>query len=319
MGITEALMTLWLVSALFVVFTRKVYRIIIFFAVFSLFSSVSFLFLGSPDVAMAEATISAFTTIFFIVCIEKYYIHGKGFDKEQNEEKNKAPLYKEIAPLILPLIFSVGLLGLFLYFMPYSNVATYLKNQYLQMFMEDVGGKNAITAIYLGYRVYDTLFEALLLVASVVAVSHLSWSSDIEVTDEAPSGMENSSMAKFTLRIICPIIIMFGAYLMANGHISAGGGFQGGLAVTTFFICRYMVYHIYDIPVKKVMRMEEVVFISMTILPVAAIFMGATYMTNFFVLQSNHLYLVAMNILIGFKVACGFFILFYRFVTIESR
>ncbi|MBN2794793.1 MAG: hypothetical protein JXR88_05265 [Clostridia bacterium] len=34
--------------------------------------------------------------------------------------------------------------------------------------------KNLVTAIYLNYRYYDTLFEALLLIISVIAVIYLS-------------------------------------------------------------------------------------------------------------------------------------------------
>jgi len=318
-GITEAMLTLWIVSALFIIFTAKIYRIIVFFGVFSLVSSVAYLLLGAPDVAMAEAAISAFATIFFIVCIEKYYANDDMLRQEENPAKPTKPLWRRASGIILPLAFSLGLLGLFISFMPTYPVSTYLKDQYLRMFAADVGGQNPVTAIYLGYRVYDTLFEALLLVASVVAVAHMSWYSRLEVPDGRHSDIENSRMAKFTMRIICPIILMFGVYLIANGHISAGGGFQGGLAVASFFICRFMVYNIYDIPVKKVMRMEELVFINITILPVLAIFLGAAYFTAHFTPLAHTIYLLIMNAMIGFKVACGFFILFYRYVAIERR
>ena len=78
-----------------------------------------------------------------------------------------------------------------------------------------------------------------------------------------------------------------------------------------------MVYNIYDIPVKKVMRMEELIFINITILPVLAIFMGAAYFTSYVTPLAHSIYLLVMNGLIGFKVACGFFILFYRYIAIE--
>jgi len=317
MSITEALLILWIVGALLILFTKKVYRVIIFFGIFSLISSVAYLLLGAPDVAMAEAAISAFATIFFIVCIEKYYSRGNALQKEESEEKDTTPIFKRVIKVLLPLAFTVGLFGLFISFLPSAEASTYLKDQYLRLFAADVGGQNPVTAIYLGYRVYDTLFEALLLVASVVAVAHMSYYSRLEVPDGRHSDIENSKMARFTMRIICPIIIIFGAYLIANGHISAGGGFQGGLAVASFFICRFMVLNIYDIPVKKVMRMEELVFINITILPILAIFMGAAYFAASVTPLAQTIYLLIMNGMIGFKVACGFFILFYRYVAIE--
>jgi len=311
---TQTLLILWTVSALFIVFEQRIYRVIIYFGIFSLIGSVVYLFLGSPDVAMAEAAISAFAAIFFIVCIERYYSRGAVVRSE-----GWAPgQYLRRAAKILPaLLFTAALFGLFVYFAPVDTIPTYLKNRYLEMFMTDVGGRNAVTAIYLGYRIYDTLFEALILVIAVVAVAHLSWYREAEVADGSHSKIENSSMAKFTMRIICPIILLFGAYLIVNGHISAGGGFQGGLAVATFFICRYMVYNIYDIPVRKVMRLEELFFINLAIIPIVAIFLGTIYFSWEALPFYREIYLIAMNVLVGIKVACGFFLLFYRYVAIE--
>ena len=313
---TEILLIFWILSAVIIILARKVYRVIICFGVFSLISSVAYLVMGAPDVAMAEAAISAFATIFFIICIERFY--GGGVDLRKEEEQTANVDYKKIAKgAVVPLIFAVALCGLFIYFMPAAATSTYLKDQYLSLFMQDVGGENAVTAIYLGYRVYDTLFEALILVAAVVAVSHMSWYDGAVAPGGRESDIKNSAMAKFTMRIISPIVLIVGAYLIMNGHISAGGGFQGGLAIATFFICRYMVYDIYDMPVKKVMKIEELVFINITIIPILAIFMGFVYMFIGNPPLFQEIYLTVMNILIGLKVACGFFILFYRYIAIE--
>ncbi|MCL2405227.1 MAG: DUF4040 domain-containing protein [Defluviitaleaceae bacterium] len=312
---TQVLLIFWIISAACIIFCRKVYRVIIYFGVFSLITSVIYLSLGAPDVAMSEAGISAFATIFFIVCVEKYYSRGRGLRREQAQEKqHKKLIFTKFVP---PLLFTLALFGLFIYFVPTGYAITELRDQYLQMFMIDVGGTNAVTAIYLGYRVYDTLFEALLLVVAVVAVTHVSWLGLDQIPDGRHSEIENSAMAKFTMRIICPIILLFGAYLIMNGHISAGGGFLGGLTLATFFICRYLVLDIYDLPIKKVMKMEELVFINIAILPILAIFTGLVYVVADVAPFFQNIYLIAMSFLIGMKVACGFFILFYRYIAIE--
>jgi len=309
---TEVLLVFWILSAACIVFCRKAYRVIIYFGVFSLITSVIYLSLGAPDVAMSEAGISAFATIFFIVCIEKYYSLGSGLQREAAKDSRK-----RFVKFIPPLVFTLVLCGLFIYFVPTGYAFTELRDLYLHMFMDDVGGTNAVTAIYLGYRVYDTLFEALLLVVSVVAVTHVSWFGLEEVPEGRHSEIVNSDMAKFTMRIICPITLLFGAYLIMNGHLTAGGGFLGGLAFASFFICRYLVLDIYDLPVKKVMKMEEMVFINITVLPILAIFTGVVYLAYDVTPIFQHIYLIAMSALVGMKVACGFFILFYRYVAIE--
>jgi len=309
------LLIFWILSAACIVFCRKAYRVIIYFGVFSLITSVIYLYLGAPDVAMSEAGISAFATIFFIVCVEKYYSRGRGLKQEEAQVRQPSKLL--FVKFIPPLLFALALGGLFVYFVPTGYAAYELRNQYLQMFMIDVGGTNAVTAIYLGYRVYDTLFEALLLVVAVVAVTHVSWLSLDQIPSGRHSEIENSAMAKFTMRIICPIILLFAAYLIMNGHISAGGGFLGGLTIASFFICRYLVLDIYDLPIKKVMKLEELVFINITVLPILAIFTGVVYVVAGITPLFQHIYLIAMSSLVGMKVACGFFILFYRYVAIE--
>ena len=311
----EALLLLWITCAVCIVFERRVYRIIIYFGIFSLVTSLCYLLLGAPDVAMAEAGISAFTTVFFIICIERYYGKKGDIATEKRASYRKG---KWLTKLVLPLILTGCLFALFLYFIPDVEISSYLKNLYLERFADEVGGQNAVTAIYLVYRVYDTLFEALILVISVVAVAHLSWTEALFVSDGRHSEIENSVMAVFTMRIICPILLLFGAYLIINGHISAGGGFQGGLAVACFFVCRYFIYGIYDMPIKKVIRIEELVFINISIVAILFVFFGTTiYIPQQYTSAFQIIYLIIMNLLIGLKVACGFFILFYRYIAIE--
>lgn len=45
---------------------------------------------------------------------------------------------------------------------------------YIENFYKDTGARNAVAAIYLNYRVYDTIFEALMLLVCVLSVIHFS-------------------------------------------------------------------------------------------------------------------------------------------------
>jgi len=316
--IISGLLVAWFVSAgLMFIEQRSIIRIFIYFGVFSLITSICFLLLGAPDVAMAEAAISAFTTVFFIVCFERYYSYRKlgGADVDWTRSTKVLLINaKDLSRHIPSAVLVIVLFGLFLAFMPKMDADTYLKQQYIAYFQHDVGGTNAIGAIYLGYRVYDTLFEALMLVVSVVAVIHMSAYNVTEVTAGPSSRIQRwGGMAVFTIRIISPIIILFGIYLIANGHLTAGGGFQGGLAIATFFICRYLIYDIYDLPIKKVMKYEEGVFFISVVLAIIVVFAdNITYLPFI-----SDYYLIIMNALIGLKVTCGFIILFYRFIVIE--
>jgi len=303
------ILTAWVVAAFLIVFERKIARIIIYLAVFSLFSSAAYMLLGSPDVAMAEAATSVFTTVFFIICFERYFIHK---DKHKSPKKVKRSLIK----VILPAAFVIFLFGLFIFVIPTERAENGIQAYYIAQFVHDIGGENAVTSIYLGYRVFDTLFEALILVIAVVAVIHMSYTKKVVVKSGHHSEMEKSGMAVFAIRIICPIMLLFGIYLIANGHISPGGGFQGGLAVASFFICRYMIYDIYDLPIRKINRFEDFIFAGIVLIAVSIVFMGfSSYLPPLF----QTIYMIGMNALIGLKVACGFIILFYRYIAVEGR
>jgi len=316
-----AIMGFWILTALLILFEQKVGRIVIYFGVYSLVAGAALLIIGAPDVAMAEIAISAFATIFFVIGAEKYYNLSHGLDmsqEEKAEKKEKKVSARKVLGWIAPLVFVVFIFGTVLYFAPGSDHNPYLKEQFITRFMTEMGGENAVTAIYLGYRVYDTIFEALVLVVAVVAVLHMSWFERASIADGIHSDIDRSGLAIFIIRIITPLILVLGIYLIANGFLTPGGGFQGGVAVATFFICRYMIYNIFDLPIGKILRMEELVFVSIVLFAIVGIFMGtAGYIPAGYLVAFQNVYLIIMNALIGIKVACGFTLLFYRYVGIE--
>ena len=304
---------LWVFSAILIVLEQGMTRTIIYLGIFSLITSLCFLFFSAPDVAMAEAAISTFSTIFFIVCFEKYYSLRTRSDIENNMAS--LGLKKIFTTYIIPLVFTVFLALIFILHTPHAEANSYLKDQYTSMFSADIGGENVVTSIYLGYRMYDTLFEALMLLVSVIAVAHLSIFADFSVTDGKLSDITRSTIGSFTIRAICPVILLFGIYLIANGHLTPGGGFQGGVALAAFFICRYLIYDIYDTKAEKIIRMEKIIFTAIILLPFLFIFLGLYY----YYPQYRNAYLITMNALIGMKVCCGFIIIFYRYIALEKR
>ena len=302
-------LTLWVACIVLMLFEKRISGIIIYLAVFSLLSTVAYMFLGAPDVAMAEAAASVFTTVFFIICLEKYF----GRPVKDNAATRRKTWY-----VMMPAIFTIAIVVLFLLVLPQGEDAIGLSQLYILRFSHDFIGDNPVTAIYLGYRVYDTLFEALMLVISVVAVIHVSKSEKIVVKDGKHSEMEHDGTAVFAIRLICPVMLLFGVYLMVNGHITPGGGFQGGLALATFFICRFFIYNVFDLPIKKLMRLEEAVFAGIIIFAVLIVFGNfAAYLPASVQPLVDVAYMVLLNVLIGLKVACAFIILFYRYMAVE--
>ena len=300
------LLLLWIASAILLTLEQRVVRLIILLGIFSLISSICFFLLAAPDVAMAEAVVSAFSTILFIVCFEKYY-------SIVAPSSARAPAKKENR--LIPLGFTILIAVLFILFIPGAAPVTRLKDLYISLFHAEIGGENAVTAIYMGYRVYNTLFEALMLLVSIVAVAHLSRHENTVVTEMDPSGVSDSNIIGVTVRIICPILLLVSVYLIVSGHIKPGGGFHGGVAAAAFFVCRYMIYGISDIRIDKTVVVEKLTYLCIVLFTLYFIFIGAH--SHLPIPKST--YLITINMLFGIKVACGFFIVFYRFIAFERR
>lgn len=76
-----------------------------------------------------------------------------------------------VAAGIIALFFTQPSAGL-----PNDNAREYI----LENHLEHTGAENSVSAIYLNYRLWDTLFEALVLLVSAVAVISFSRSDDHE-------------------------------------------------------------------------------------------------------------------------------------------
>jgi len=302
---------IWIISALLCLLTRKPIRIVVYLGIFSSIAAVCFFVLGAPDIAMAEIAVSSFATIFLIISFEKYF---SVVSEVPSHYQQRERVSSRIKNLSVPVCFTLLLFGLFAFFIPDVNVNTYLRDLYLVGFQSAVGGENAVTSIYLGYRMYDTLFEALMLLVSVVAATHMSCYTEHDETEVHIEGGQKPGLVEvYTIRIICPLMLLFGIYLVYNGHISPGGGFQGGVAIASFFICRFLLQNKYDLHVTKLLAMEKLVFAAIAMLAIGFIFLGVYIRFP----EVREVYLIMMNILIAMKVACGFVIIFYRYVAYE--
>lgn len=99
---------------------------------------------------------------------------------------------------------------------------------YAEHTAQDLGAQNIVTAIIVTYRGLDTLGEVtvLFLAAAVVALvlKRDMGQPPIAATQLPPSG----ELLHTGSRLLVPLIVLAGAYIFVNGHLTPGGGFQGG-------------------------------------------------------------------------------------------
>ena len=95
---------------------------------------------------------------------------------------------------------------------------------------------NAVVVTAFDFRGFDTLGEEFLLFISVVGVMVLLRSLRSEETNDeeevASPGPRGSESARWLGAALVDAITVLGAYIVTHGHLTPGGGFQGGVVLT---------------------------------------------------------------------------------------
>ncbi len=106
--------------------------------------------------------------------------------------------------------------------------------RYIEKGLEETGAVNIVAGMILDYRAFDTFGESCVLFVASCCVLMLLKEKKPE--PEKRYDPVNSAILQPAARILVPIIIIFGIYVILNGHISPGGGFSGGAIIGTGFI-----------------------------------------------------------------------------------
>jgi multicomponent Na+:H+ antiporter subunit B len=143
---------------------------------------------------------------------------------------------------------------------PASPASTHLSPYYIQHTMEDTSVPNIVSSVLADYRGYDTMFETtVILTAGIACFFLLRLPEDdekvifyrhrptgvtlrIEECGAAPEDSEvfqridsqwmpRDLIIRSTSRLLIPFIQIFALYVVAHGHHSPGGGFQGGVVL----------------------------------------------------------------------------------------
>lgn len=186
----------------------------------------------------------------------------------------------------------------------------------------DTASKNFVTAIYLDYRLFDSLFEAGIL---LIAVSGVMWISQHTIAEKNATFMidkyKTPDLFITFSRLLYPIMLAFGLYVIINGHLSPGGGFQGGAIVATAILILYYIDITKTIDIRTILTIEKVLFILLVTVSLLSLFTRGEVFTNFITsdnLRLKAIYLMILNVIIGAKVALGLVAVFTAFLK-EGR
>ena len=198
-----------------------------------------------------------------------------------------------------------------------------LAESYVRLVPQVLGAPNVITGILLTYRGFDTLGEVavLFMVAASVGLvlgagrSPRSVSSEDRPEEARPS----SEIVRSGAEILVPLISIFAAYIIMNGHLSAGGGFQGGAVIASGVLLMLLAYPQFQPNLEFLSATESVAGALFVLAGIAGLIVAGGFLDNrilplgqfgaFFSAGAIPL----LSVLLGVKVGCELSVILEKF------
>ena len=111
--------------------------------------------------------------------------------------------------------------------------------RYIEKGLQETGAVNIVTGMILDYRAFDTLGESHVLFIATCAVLILlrldgekgKNARKVEAQNDRLYEPKNDLILQMVVRVLFPIIVIFGIYVILCGHLGPGGGFSGGAII----------------------------------------------------------------------------------------
>jgi len=94
-----------------------------------------------------------------------------------------------------------------------------------------VGAANIVTSVVLGYRAIDTLGELAILFAAATAGGLVLGRSRPDARHDPEAGF----ILRTAADLLFPLLLIVGLFIILHGHLTPGGGFQGGVVLAAAF------------------------------------------------------------------------------------
>ena len=120
--------------------------------------------------------------------------------------------------------------------------------RYVEKGLQETGAVNFVAGMILDYRAFDTLGESCVLFTAVTCVLILLRDDRSplrpyrEQGSDALFDLTKDPILRRMVAVLLPMILLFGIYVLFNGHLSPGGGFSGGAILGAGLILHSLAY-----------------------------------------------------------------------------
>jgi multicomponent Na+:H+ antiporter subunit B len=195
-----------------------------------------------------------------------------------------------------------------------------LAESYVRLVPLELGAPNVITGILLTYRGFDTLGEVAVLFMVAAGVGLVLGSQPVRGRASTKARSEEpSEIVRTGAQILVPLICIFAAYIIMNGHLSAGGGFQGGAVIASGVLLTLLAFPQYQPNLEFLSATESIAGALFVLVGIAGLIAAGGFLDNrilplgqfgaFFSAGAIPL----LSALLGIKVGCELSVILERF------
>ncbi len=149
---------------------------------------------------------------------------------------------------------------------------------YLQKSPQELKVANTITAVVVNFRGFDTLGEVTVLFLAATGLASILFRKEDE--EEERLQVQSSSLMRAGAKILFPLILMLGIYVFVHGHLTPGGGFQGGAIIATGFLLMLITYKGFKTNHKIMVWLESLAGLAFVGIGLLGLFRYGSFLQN---------------------------------------
>jgi multicomponent Na+:H+ antiporter subunit B len=186
-----------------------------------------------------------------------------------------------------------------------------ISSYFLEHSPDDLQVANTVTAIVVSFRGFDTLGEVTVLFLAATGMGTILFLRRPKHTGLNPQrkSPQASRIVQAAGKLLFPAIMILGAYVFIHGHLTPGGGFQGGAIIATGFLLLLISYRQFKVEHKYVTWIESLAGLSFVSIGLLGMVLGPnnSFLENFLNVGSlNNILsggvIALVYIAVGFKV-----------------
>ena len=239
-----SVLTLIVACAFATIMVKDLLSAAIIFGAYSFLMCLLWTEMGAVDVAFTEASVGAgVSTVLFFAAVHQ----TSRKVKPRKSGRAFAKIIGLLAALLTGMVLVIAEADFPGFADQFSPASLHLSPYYITQTLHDTNVPNIVTSVLADYRGFDTMFETAVIFTAGLAVIAILRRYKRDDRCDLPEPYVISTgypdtIIRFVARQLVPFIQLFALYVVAHGHHSPGGGFQGGVILGASFILLAVSY-----------------------------------------------------------------------------